>query len=180
MLQLARLLFLLILLMPCTVPHDAQAQAPSAKVGRVAPGTATSNCLGANTSPTCLTETLLACFARIEPTLCRQAGIADTRVIAREPRAVEYLIDRISIVRAEDITDDLRDVEWFKPGFALAELRWRACHPSAADCAGETWDDLQVYMRPHGSAWEIVTWRGESEQEGVPELPDSFRPARPQ
>ena len=62
---------------------SSAAQAADVKTGRVAPESATSSCLGANTSPTCMTETLLACFARGEAALGRSAGIADPRGVQR-------------------------------------------------------------------------------------------------
>lgn len=165
----------LTLLLAGTAPAYAQTKPSETRTGRVAPGAATSSCIGAATSPVCMTETLLACFARAEPALCAKAGIADTRNVAREPAVIEYVIDRISVIRAEDVTEDLRDVDWFKAGYTLVELRRRAC-PAGANCENETWDDLQVYLRPRDNVWEIVAWRGESEQEGAPEIPDTYRP----
>jgi len=151
------------------------AQAVEGKIGRVSPGMATSSCVGANTSPACMTETLLACFARVEAPLCRNAGITDVRGITREPSLIEYVIERISVIRADDITDDTRDVEWFKPGYTLVELRQRSCPPPAAACDGESWHDLQVYLRPQGGSWALVTWRGDLETESPPEIPESFQ-----
>jgi hypothetical protein len=165
----------LFLLLLSVGPAAAQTKAADGKIGRVAPGSATSGCVGANTSPTCLTETLLACFARAEASLCRQAGVTDLRSIGREPSLIEYVIERVSVIRTEDITDDVREVEWFKPGYTLVELRRRSCAPTAANCAAESWDDLQVYLRPRDGAWELVTWRGELESESAPEIPDNFR-----
>lgn len=165
----------LLLLLSNAVHGHAQPKTADAKISRVAPGIATSDCIGANTSPTCMTDTLLACFARVEAALCRNAGISDLRAIAREPGTIEYVIERISVIRAEDITDDMREVEWFKPGYALVELRRRSCSPTAATCATESWDDLQVYLRPRDGTWELVTWRGELESESAPEIPETFQ-----
>jgi hypothetical protein len=160
-------------------PAAAQTKPAEAKIGRVGPGTATSPCIGTATSPVCMAETLLACFARADASLCAKVG-ADPRAGAREPGLIEYMIERVTVIRAEDITEDLRDVDWFKAGYTLVELRRRNC-PAAGACGGESWDDLQVYLRPRDTMWEIVTWRGEAEPEGAPEIPDAFRPpARPQ
>lgn len=160
-------------------PVAAQPKPAEAKIGRVAPGIATSPCIGSITSPVCMTETLLACFARVDAALCAKVG-ADPKAITHEPGPIEYVIDRVNVIRAEDITEDLREVDWFKAGYTLVELRRRNC-PASGSCNSETWDDLQVYLRPRENVWEIVTWRGESESEGAPELPDAYRPQpRPQ
>ena len=176
-----RLFFACAALASCLAAASATAQTSrvEAKIGRVGPGIATSPCIGVTTSPVCMTETLLACLARAEAALCAKAGV-DARAAAREPGVIEYLIERVTVIRAEDITEDLRDVDWFKAGYTLVEVRRRNC-PADGSCGGEAWDDLQVYLRPRDSIWEIVTWRSEAEPEGAPEIPDAFRPpARPQ
>jgi hypothetical protein len=176
-----RIVFASIALALCLAapPSGAQTKPAEAKIGRVAPDSATSPCIGTATSPVCMAETLLACFARAEAGLCAKAG-ADPRAGTREPGPIEYVIERVNVIRAEDITEDLRDVDWFKPGYTLVELRRRNC-PAAGGCGSETWDDVQVYLRPRDGGWEIVNWRSEAEPEGAPEIPDAYRPpARPQ
>lgn len=169
--------WLALLLISVAAPAFAQKMLAEGKIGRIAPSVATSPCIGAATSAVCMTETLLACFARAEPVLCAQVGVAP-HTIGREPGPIEYVIDRVNVIRAEEINDDLRDVDWFKAGYTLVELRRRNC--PIEGCASESWEDMQVYLRPRDNAWEIVAWRG-SEQEGAPELPDNFNPpARPQ
>ena len=127
------------------------------------------------TSPVCMAETLLACFARAEAALCTKAG-ADARAGAREPGA-----DRIPD-RARDghprrrtspktcamSTGSRPAIRWSKFGAATAR--------ADVGCGSEAWDDLQVYLRPRDNMWEIVTWRSEAEPEGAPEIPDAFRP----
>ena len=160
------------------VPARAQSKPPADKIGRIGPAQATSNCIGSASSPVCSTETLLACFARAEPALCAKVG-ADSRSAGRGAGAIEYWIERVSEIRAEDITEDLRELEWFKAGYTLVELRRRGCRPEG--CNDENWEDMQVYLRPRGASWEIVAWRGDLEQESAPEVPESFRPSgRPQ
>jgi hypothetical protein len=150
----------------------AQSKATAEKVGRIDTGHATSSCIGSANSPTCATETLLACFARVQPDLCAKVGV-DAKASEKDPGTIEYIIDRTSVIRAEDITEELRDVEWFKAGYMLVELRRRNC---PATCGGdESWEDMQVYLRPHGTAWDVVSWRGETEQEGAPEEPENFK-----
>jgi len=172
-----RLLAICLTALVCALAPAAHAQSKAAeKVGRVAPGQATSTCIGSGNSPVCATETLLACFARAQPDLCTRVG-AEARAGEKEPGTIEYVIDRVSVIRAEDITEELRDVEWFKAGYTLIELRRRNC---AATCGDESWEDMQVYLRPHGTAWDVVAWRGELEQEGAPEEPENFKAGKPQ
>lgn len=166
----------LLLTVPLFGLSAALAQEP-VKTGRIGPVGATSTCIGAVTTPICAAETLLACLMRADAS-CRAAGV-DSRTINHEPTTVatEYAIERVSIIRAEDVTEDLRDVDWFKPGFALIELRRRACR--AATCDDEEWDDVQVYARPVEGGWRIVTWRGDIGQEHAPDIPDAFRAKPP-
>jgi hypothetical protein len=159
----------------CTLalPAHAQSTAPAEKVGRIDAAHATSACIGSAGSAVCATETLLACFARSQSDLCARVG-AEAKGSEKGAVTLEYIIDRVSVIRAEDITEELRDVEWFKAGYTLIELRRRTC---AAACGDESWEDMQVYLRPRGTAWDVVTWRGELEQEGAPEEPENFKAA---
>lgn len=88
----------------------------------------------------------------------------------------EYVIERISVIRTEDVTEDLREVEWFRPGYTLIEALRRNCAAAEADCSGESWDDFQVYLRPRPDTaptlWDIVYWRSESEPDVPQEVPD--------
>src|ERR1041384_3643138 len=81
--------------------------------GRITPNTASSACIGTAATPLCAVETLLACLVRNDDTLCRRIGATPP---ARNPEVtglqqVEYAIDRISVIRQDDITDDTRDLE---------------------------------------------------------------------
>jgi hypothetical protein len=153
--------------------------------GRITPSTATSTCLGTAATPLCAAETLLACLARNDDGLCRRVGATlPTRSSETSgPQQTEYSIERISVIREDDITDDTRDLEWFKPGYTLVEVSRRSCPASDAGCADGDWDYLQIYLRPAVSGagagpWQIVTWRSDTEGDTTPEIPDSFqRPA---
>jgi hypothetical protein len=146
--------------------------------GRIAATAATSTCLGEPRSPQCAAETLLACLTRAEARLCRAVGITDVPPPA-EPIQTEYVIERVSVIRPEDVTDDLRGLDWFKPGFALIEVLRRTCPAAMRACLDEEWEEIQVYAKPAGGRWEIVTWRGENQPDGVPDIPDTYRPPPP-
>lgn len=154
----------------------ARAQAPA----RVGPGVATSTCIGDNKTPLCAAETLLACLARADAELCRRAGVADPRAaISQPPALIEYKVDRTTVIKREDITDDLKDVDWYKPGYALVEIERRSCAVGSPSCTEASWTDLQIYARPRGNVWDIVTWRSESDEDMAPEVPDFTPPKAP-
>lgn len=151
--------------------------------GRITPATASSTCIGTAATPLCAVETLLACLVRNDDTLCRRVGATPPTRNAETagPLQTEYAIERMSVIRPNDITDDTRDLEWFKPGYTLVEVSRRLCPASEADCATVDWEYLQVYLRPAatgGGPWQVVTWRGDSENDTTPEIPDAFQRQR--
>ncbi len=165
-------------------PFIGAAQPPG-NVSRIAPGGATSDCLGAPSSPKCAAETLLACLARNDTALCRAVGIDAARAIDRRGAAasssatVEYIIDRITVIRPEDVTEDQAGLDWFKPGFAMVEIQRRGCPLDIEACVEEPWEDFQVVLRPRGQRWEVVIWRVDTEPDSAPELPEKFDPSAP-
>ena len=152
--------------------------ADAAPVRRVSATAATSTCIGNGSNPVCVAETLLACFARAEIALCKRIGVNEPgNEIADGPRTIEYVIDRQSTIKKEDITEDLRDLDYFKPGYVLLEIRRRDCPSGQTNCEDVAWSDLQVYVRPIPTGgWDIAAWRGDNEQESAPEIPENYQP----
>lgn len=148
--------------------------ARASDVQHVSPAAATSTCIGESGNPRCVVDTLMACFARAARSLCARIG-AEPPEAASEPRRLEYIVERESEIRADQITDDLRDIAWFKPGFTLIEIQIRACGAEAADCDSESWEDLQVYLRQQGTAWRIVHWRAPGDPDAPVQIPDALR-----
>ncbi len=156
--------------------------------GKIALNSATSACIGQPTTPVCAVETLLACWMRGQPALCRAvAVVSESRAAERiaGPAATaesetQYAIERASIIRREDVTDDLRGVEWFKPGFALVELVRRACPQGPERCEDEPWQEMQIVLRPEAGRWSVVVWRSDNEPDTAPEIPDELRQPAPQ
>ena len=157
---------LLLLLLALAAPAGANP-------ARVAPGVATSACIGEASSARCAAETLIACLARAERALCQRVGA--TVEAGLQPRLVEYVIERESVIRPDQISEDLRDVAWFKPGYVLVEVQLRACAPRLAACEEEEWEELQIYLRPRDARWEVVAWRASAEPDRPAELPEAFR-----
>ncbi|HEX6981100.1 MAG TPA: hypothetical protein VF342_17555 [Alphaproteobacteria bacterium] len=162
------------LLAAAAMSRAVDAQTVTGNISRITRDAATSGCIGSSASPLCATETLLACFARGDLDLCRKLGLDAARVPANEAPVIEYVVERVSIIRQENITDDLRELDWFKPGFALVELQRRMCGTEPDACESADWYDMQVYLRPTGATWEVVTWRDATERDGAPEIPDAF------
>ncbi|MGQ0662387.1 MAG: hypothetical protein ACT4P2_02140 [Pseudomonadota bacterium] len=174
-----RRLYLALALAAPVLPATAEDAA-----GRIALKTSTSACIGEPASPVCAALTLLACFARAERELCRRVGVADPGVPAA-PALIEYVIERVSVIRPEDVTEDLRDLEWFRPGYALIEILRRSCPAEQESCAQERWEEAQIYARPLGDGpaggrWKIVTWRGDGEPDTAPEIPEALPRVPPQ
>jgi hypothetical protein len=159
----------------------AHAQSSRDKPGHITPTSATSTCIGAATTPTCAAETLLACLARGDESLCRRVGAVPParRLENAGSIQIDYVLVRVSVIKPEDITDDTRDLDWYKPGYTLIEMDRRSCPADQASCDLDTWDDLQVYLHKVVGAdhtlWQVVFWRSESEPDLAPEIPDAFQ-----
>ncbi len=172
---------LLLVAVLCVSALPAAAQKSRDNPGHITPDRATSTCIGSAATPVCAAETLLACLARADDTLCRRVGAQPpARPVGNAGKIqVDYVIVRVSVIRPEDITDDTRDLDWYKPGYTLIEMDRRACPADQPSCTGTDWDDLQVYLRRAGDGtaptWDIAAWRSESEPDLAPEIPDSFQ-----
>lgn len=156
-------------------PAAAQTKAAPA---RISPAGATSACLGQASTPVCAAETLLACLARGDAGLCRTVMPAMSVPQPNGLPQVEYVVERVSVIRGSDVTEDLKDLDWYKPGYTLVEIMRRACPASESDCGAESWDGVQVYLRRGAdSRWEIVHWRSDAEPDTPPEDPENFQTA---
>jgi hypothetical protein len=153
----------------------AHAQAPA----RLTPDAASVACVGQANDPACATATFFACAVRRTAELCAAVGLDEASRLIDEGNAVEWLIERASVIRAQDVTDDLKHLAWFKAGNTLVEAQVRKCPAALADCAAEDWEDWQVYLAPEGGKFRVVGWRGDREPDGPPEIPEAFRPKPP-
>lgn len=153
----------------------AAAQTPA----RVTPEASSLACVGQANDPACASATFFACALRRTAELCAAVGLDEAPRLVEEGSAVEWLIERVSIIRARDVTDDLKHLAWFKEGNTLVEAQVRKCAANLPDCAAESWDDWQIYLAPEGGKFRVVGWRGDSEPDGPPEIPEAFRPQSP-
>ena len=144
---------------------------------RIGPAGGTSSCVGDVASVGCAVDTLMACLARADRALCLRVG-AEPPEPMPAPRAIAYVVDRSSVIRREQVGDDQRDLAWFRPGYTLVELRMRFCPPTGS-CADESWEDMQIYLRRQGQAWQIVNWLAPGDPDASPQIPESFVPRPP-
>jgi hypothetical protein len=153
----------------------AHAQAPA----RVTPDASSVGCVGQANDPACATATFLACAVRRTAELCAAVGLDEAPRLIDDGQAVEWLVERASVIRAQDVTDDLKHLAWFKAGNTLVEAQVRKCAAAQPDCAAENWDDWQIYLAPADGKFRVVGWRGDSEPDGPLEIPEAFRPQPP-
>lgn len=126
----------------------------------------------------CAVARFYACAAAQDAAFCAQLGFAEIPKLVETPQPVEFVIERTSTIEAKDVTDDLKHLPWFRPGFLLVEAQARRC-PANGSCEGEEWDDWQIYIRRDETTAQIVYWRGDSEPDQPPEIPESFRAPAP-
>src|SRR5512135_2539236 len=83
----------------------AAAQNSRNNPGRVTPTDATSKCIGGAATPVCAAETLMACLARGDESLCRKVGAAPpARAVENAGHIqIEYVVVRVSVIRPEDV-----------------------------------------------------------------------------
>lgn len=161
-----RALALVVLLLACA---PAAAQAPVRVALDGAPA-----CGGEAHTPECATALFFTCAARLDETVCARVGLVEPPKIVERPTPMEFLIERVGTIREADVTEDTRHLTWFRAGFRLVEAQARRC-PPAGSCEGESWDDWQVYLREADGQFLVVFWRGDSEPDTPPEIPDAFR-----
>lgn len=157
------------------VAAAAAAQTPA----RLTPEESSLACVGQANDAACASATFFACALRRTAELCAAVGLDEAPRLVEDGSAIEWLIERVSVIRARDVTDDLKHLAWFKEGNTLVEAQVRKCAATLPDCAAESWDDWQIYLAPDGGKFRVVGWRGDSEPDGPPEIPEAFRPQPP-
>jgi hypothetical protein len=163
-------MFAVAALLAVVAPAFAQTP-PQGSVMRVGPD-AMPSCADAEVA--CAVARFYACAAAQDVAYCAQIGLAEIPKLVEAPQPVEFVIERTSTIEAKDVTDDLKHLTWFRPGFLLVEAQARRC-PASGSCEGEEWDDWQIYIRRDETSAQIVYWRGDSEPDQPPEIPESFR-----
>jgi hypothetical protein len=132
----------------------------------------------APTEAACAVAQFFFCAASQDTQACAELGLGEIPRIVETPQPVEFLIERVGKIEATDITDDLKHLAWYRAGHLLVEALVRRC-PTVGNCADESWDDWQIYLRPEDDHLRIVFWRGDSEPDQPPDIPDNFRAPTP-
>ncbi len=121
---------------------------------------ASSKCIDDPKTPLCAVETLMACFARHELDLCKKVGIVDLS-FAGNPYTSRYRVLSSNILTVDDMTEELKDAEWWKPGFAHIDV-YRSYFEDGS-CPDEC--RYGYNAKPVGDKWEIVSWSRWGEQD---------------
>lgn len=125
------------------------------------PATTSSACIGTPQVPLCAAETLLACFQRNQPDLCRMvddgAGVYDS-VFAASQAETGYLAYRIVEMRPVGRTEPA--LAQARPGDILYLIELRSGAPGkSAPPTGEP--PQRFLLRPEaGGVWKVVHWGG--------------------
>jgi hypothetical protein len=138
------------------------AGAEEEKIKRITPTDADSACIGNPVTPLCAVETWIACHARDDLSLCRAVGQEpDWIKPGRPPWTYEYVVERVHKIRPEDVTEELKDTDWFRPGYFDIRIKERSCPPPQTTCPGETWFRYDYSVKPVGGLWHMVAWSEE-------------------
>ena len=151
----------------------ANAQTPAAPARAEIAGALA--CGGEARDVPCTVALFFACAARQSEEACARVGLSEIPKLVENPQPIEFAIDRTSTIRPEDVTEELKHLAWFRPGFLLVEAQARRC-PETGSCADEDWSDWQIYLRADEGHHFVVYWRGDSEPETTPDIPDAFVP----
>jgi hypothetical protein len=132
------------------------AEKDGGEVRTITATSATSDCIGDPRTPVCAVETLLACFARQDRGLCEKATRRKVELNS-EQGSYRYRVLSVRILQEKDITPELRDADWWRPGYA--------------DVMIQDLDFIQPWcpkgckvgysVRPTATGWEVLEWAGE-------------------
>ena len=135
---------------------------PDSRKRRITPTEADSTCIGDPVTPVCAVETMLACSARLDMSLCHKVGIEDFSFGTYPAlKTVEYVILEASEIRPEDIAsapEEVRDAYWFKPGFYQVHTRQWVCEADRVTCPSWPWRETSYSVKPLDGEWHVVTW----------------------
>lgn len=145
-----------VFLLACAMSSGALAQLPSpdpaGQYRLIGPAERSdSRCIGKPETPLCAVETLLACFARLEATLCWQVWHppgAGGALFGRNPPPPYWWSYRIAA--AEQISPDEAEI-------AIAG-RHCGLQMTTPDCYATPAPPTRYRVRRMGNAWQVVDW----------------------
>lgn len=160
-------------------PALGGAESTAPRVQRVTLTAADSGCIGNPVTPACAVETLFACAARLDFSLCERIGLAEARgheyiIFGTEPGAdgqiwrhadIEYLISD-EVDSAESLrSSDGRLPAWAKKNDVVVGAQSLVCedYEGPYHCIG--WLHSRYVFRPVGKVWKLVAgqWGDDSD-----------------
>ena len=151
----AGLIAVALLILSVSVPGPVRGQ--EGQIRRITPSTADSACIGNPVTPLCAVETWFACHIRDDLSFCRVVGQEPDWMKPGPPMSAwEYVVERIHQIRPEDVTEELRNMDWFRPGYFEFWVKVRACPSPQTTCPGETWIRIYYSVKPVGGLWHIA------------------------
>ncbi len=119
----------------------------------ISPTAATSNCIGDPVTPLCAVETRLACALRRDMRLCERVGVPEF-LLPEEMGTLRYRVISQKTIRTRDVTRELRNTDWFKPGYVDVTIKDSAYNGEACQEHCIT----SFITKPVAQGWHVVTW----------------------
>lgn len=127
---------------------------------------ATSACIGDASTPLCAVETLIACWARVEPALCSRVHDETPDPLPAPglaPYRAEYKVRSVRLLEDKDMGGYL-DIAGYRPGFAEVTLLRRFPDSDSAAHPEREWMAYYYYLKPvRGEGpiegeWRVFAW----------------------
>lgn len=134
--------------------------AETREVRRITQTEATSDCIGEPKTPLCAAETFLACTTRRKLELCHAVGVSllsfdeDTDGI----EYAEYVVLSQKVLRPENIAEDLKDSDWYRPGHVDIDLDKREYQADGTVWPRTGWGLYGIVVKPVGDKWHVASW----------------------
>lgn len=133
---------------------------------------ATSKCIGDPKTPLCAVETVIACFARMDISLCQRVGQKGKTYLGEDARKVHYKIINARVLTEKDMEADFlknfsKHPNWWKPGFVKFTLSspddgkncsTKYCSFDHAVSLGNECCYTDYIVNPIGKYWHVISW----------------------
>lgn len=126
-------------------------------VGYITRDTASSSCIGDPRTPLCAVETFLACDMRRQMDLCRMVGVEDLN-FSGHALTEEYSMISEKVLRQQDIPEELKDSNWYRPGFVDITLDRRTHYGDGEIWPADGWQRYGYTLKPMGDLWHMASW----------------------
>ena len=135
------------------------------QIRRVTQTTATSDCIGDPRTPLCALDTLVACTARRDHSLCNRALWRDMRVLWPAGTArgtAEYVVAESKVMTKSDIDSEIVTLAGpHVPGDIRFVLLERYCSATLPICKSGGWYLTYYWVRKKHDSWRLIAWIAE-------------------